>query len=164
MARKKKEEAPKQEEVAEKSNEPLTLNEARKDTSKEDKPVQLTVEETDELEASGEKRHGFAPTTGNIQADETVEKEKTEPKETTVTLNEDENDKEHTEDEKKGLEEDLSKDNIVARVVTWTGNYLKVKFLRDGKPFFTYKGKTGDAKSAKSALQDALKKEDEAKS
>lgn len=84
--------------------------------------------------------------------------------ETAMKLNHSENANEHSTEEKEKLEKDLSKDNIVARVVSWTGSYLKVKFLRDGKPFTTYKGKNGSTESAEKALEDALKSEDKAQS
>lgn len=84
--------------------------------------------------------------------------------ETALNLNKDTNSNEHSTEEKEQLEKYLSKDNVVARVVSWTGNYLKVKFLRDGKPFVTYKGKNGSIESAKEALANALKSEDKAQS
>ena len=84
--------------------------------------------------------------------------------EMTMDLNKETNANEHTQEDKEKLEKELSQDNVVARVVSWTGNYLKVKFLRDGKPFVTYKGKDGSEASAKKALSDALKSEEKANS
>ena len=50
---------------------------------------------------------------------------------------------EHTASEKTTLETTLSDsgNSIVARVISWTGNVLKVKWFKDGKVFGSYKSK-----------------------
>lgn len=70
----------------------------------------------------------------------------------------------HSDEEKFELEKDLSKDNVVARVITWTGDYLKVKFFKDNKPFSLYKGKTGSVEDAKQARDEAMQRDEQVQS
>lgn len=57
------------------------------------------------------------------------------------------------------LEKELSdeKNGILARVITSTGAYVKVKFYKDNKPFAIYKSRGFDKKDAKSFLKFQLK-------
>lgn len=66
-----------------------------------------------------------------------------------------------SDDEKVKLEKTLSRDNITARVITWTGDYLKIKFFRDNKVLTTYKSKSdGSVAGAKQWLDDTLTRND----
>lgn len=81
-----------------------------------------------------------------------------------VTLNQKSHANDHSDEEKAKLEKDLSKGNVVARVITWTGDYLKVKFMKDNKPFSTYKGKSGSIEDAKLARDEAMGRDEQVNS
>lgn len=75
------------------------------------------------------------------------------------------NDEPKSDDEKVALEKELSTGNIAARVITWTGKYLKVKYYRDNKPFTVYKSRQSPGVSeAKQWLKDALSREEQTNS
>jgi dipeptidyl aminopeptidase/acylaminoacyl peptidase len=74
------------------------------------------------------------------------------------------NAQEYSDEDKTKLEEELSREGIVARVITATGNYMKVKFFRDGKPFAVYKGKSGSKEGAQSFLDETLQRDKEVNS
>lgn len=131
---------------------PVTLKEAKKGGNEDDRPVKLSVKETEQVEDSGEKRHGVAPTTGNIvEAEEDAYRKNS----TGLETNGNANNEEMAEEDQKKLEKDLSKDGYVARVITSVGDYMKVKFFKNGKLFTTYKGKQGSTEDAKLWLDEA---------
>lgn len=126
--------------------------------------VKLSPEETSELENTNQKRHGVSPTVGNIVEGERVDADLPVEHPGTLETNGRTNEQEFSDKEKEDLEKKLSKDNIVARVITWSGKYLKVKFFRDNKPFAVYKGKDGSVEDAAKVRDEAAKASDEVKS
>jgi hypothetical protein len=100
-----------------------------------------------------EKAEEFIPATPNV-----TPSEKHNPN--AMEYNGETNTEEHSVEEKEKLEKELSKDNIVARVVSWSGKYLKVKFLKDNKPFSVYKGKSGSVEDAKLWRDEAMDKDE----
>lgn len=131
-----------------------------KSEPKEDTGVKLSEEETNKVEDSGQKRHGVAPTTGNIASEGTAEADNNDG----LEVNGKTNAEEFSDDEKSDLEKKLTKGNVVARVITWSGKYLKVKFFKDNKPFAIYKGKNGSVKEAEKARDEAIKSDTEVQS
>lgn len=99
----------------------------------------------------------FVPATPNVTPSE-------EHNPNAMEYNGETNTEEHSTEEKQELEKELSKDNIVARVISWSGKYLKVKFLKDNKPFSVYKGKSGSVEDAKLHLDEAIDKDEKANS
>lgn len=79
------------------------------------------------------------------------------------TTNTEDTNVELTPEEVTSLEEELSQpdDAVVARVVSSTGSFYKIKFFRNNKPFVTYKARTNklDKKEVKAFVKAALKVE-----
>lgn len=100
-----------------------------------------------------------APTTGNIEGEGDIAVGPTG-----LEVNGQTNAQEFSDEEKAELEKKLSKDGIVARVITWSGKYLKVKYFKDNKPFSLYKGKNGSVEEAEKARDEAIKTDKEVNS
>lgn len=111
----------------------------------------------EDLEDNNEHRHGTAPSDGR-------EQERTNERVGSLEVNGQTNAQEFSDEEKAKLEKELSKDNIVARVITWSGKYLKVKFFKDNKPFAIYKGKDGTREDAAKLRDEVVQKQEDMQS
>lgn len=67
------------------------------------------------------------------------------------------NNKEWSVDDQKKLEDFLSVKNVSARVIVSVGDFVKVKFFRDNKPFGAYQSRAFKKEDAKKYLTDLLK-------
>lgn len=98
-----------------------------------------------ELEALLEENTTLAPRTGGERVANLG----------TAEVNGDQNANEHTVDEQRELEKELSEDGFQARVIQSAKNYVKIKWFRDNKPFVTYKSRSFDKADAKRFLKES---------
>lgn len=128
--------------------------------------AQDTPSETDKgyKEAQGYS-YGVAPNDTDGTADtepRTAGRVQVQPTSPANYLNDNsDNPKEVSKEDQAQLEEELSipEEGISARVIVSTGNYVKVKFLQNNKPFAIYKSRAFDVDQAKSFIEAQLKED-----
>lgn len=69
------------------------------------------------------------------------------------------NAEEYSLEDQKALEKELSSGDVVARVITSAGSYVKIKWFYQNKPFCTYKSRNFDKADAKKFLDEVKKSE-----